>query len=550
MKTAGKHRRVPDIWQALRLQVSLSRQAHAAVVSHGLANAVLVVFERAAPALAGLLLASNGPAWALALGVGMMAASVLRNAVSLGARSRFQSIFARDLARAIVSRSALFTPSSNRVQTLCFMTIYSAANAAVVGIPVVTGDLIAAAAMAPVLIAYVDAWLVLLVVPCLGAAMGVSIALQRAAARATDESWVATQVFVDDLAMMTNGRTELIAAGRAQQMAERLAKSARQWAHTAMRADRLGTLGGRAPVAVLAGAIVLVGWLWLRHEPGSWTGTASRGLILGTALAIAGSLAHAAVDFARNSRDLLAIKGILDAPADPVTLEGAPAGDPRAAIVVESVSFSYGGPGAALRRMSFQWKPGELIALSGANGSGKSTMMRLLLRLGDPSEGAITIGTRDLRTIDAAQWRRSIAFLPQRPYLPEQWTVRDALSWTGEQAGGRAEEALEALGLLRVLRQREPGDPLSVLVEALSQGERQKVALARVLGSSTPILLLDEPDSWLDAAAVEALGDLLREQSTRRRVMFVGHDPRLVERADRVVRFGPAERVLAPVAVA
>ena len=209
-----------------------------------------------------------------------------------------------------------------------------------------------------------------------------------------------------------------------------------------------------------------------------------------------------------------------------------------APVAFEGVSFRYEGadpPRPALSAIDLAWDGREVLALSGANGSGKSTCLRLLLALASPAEGRVVIGATPLEDLDPDAWRARVAFLPQRPYLPPRADVRTAVRWPLSGATDeRIAAALDRVGLLPVLR-RGGGDPLAVRVGSLSVGERQRVALARLMCREASLFLLDEPDANLDRAGIALVAGLLRELAGQGMVAFAAHTPELLAVADRVV---------------
>jgi ABC-type transport system involved in cytochrome bd biosynthesis fused ATPase/permease subunit len=203
------------------------------------------------------------------------------------------------------------------------------------------------------------------------------------------------------------------------------------------------------------------------------------------------------------------------------------------------VSFRYDGAAAdgadVLREVSFQWTGGHLLALSGANGSGKSTCLRLLLALAAPRAGAIRVDGVDLADLDADAWRARIAFLPQRPYLPPRSSIRAAVRFLAAEASDdRIRRALDRVGLTAALN-RDGADPLEVSVDTLSVGQRQRVALARMLCRDAALFLLDEPEANLDRAGIELVADLVRELARDHMVIVAAHTPELLGLAGHVV---------------
>jgi ATP-binding cassette subfamily C protein CydCD len=218
--------------------------------------------------------------------------------------------------------------------------------------------------------------------------------------------------------------------------------------------------------------------------------------------------------------------------------------DARAAVLtlparVEFTGVEYRYPGArrpAVRAVSFAWEPGELLVLAGPNGSGKSTVLKLLLGIATAERGQVCVGSTSIAAIAPEAWRSKLAYLPQKPYLPARATVREAMRFVaGDQADGAMEAALAEVALLDDLGGR-PEAPLDVPVGTLSAGQRQRLALARVLLREAPILLLDEPDANLDAAGIERVAEVAMRQRSSRMVAIVAHTPGILARADRVVR--------------
>ena len=207
-----------------------------------------------------------------------------------------------------------------------------------------------------------------------------------------------------------------------------------------------------------------------------------------------------------------------------------------AAVRLDCVTLAYPGrAGAALAAVSAVIEPGERVAVAGPSGAGKTSLLALLLRLLEPTSGRIFAGGVDLAEIDPDTWRRSLAWLPQRPRLAAG-TLRAALGggpdaelWHAlELASARTFVAALPAGLDAVLGERTP----------LSAGEIRRLALARALATGRPLLLLDEPTTHLDAASATAVTEAIASLSRDTTVVFATHDPRLVEIADRVLDLG------------
>jgi ABC-type transport system involved in cytochrome bd biosynthesis fused ATPase/permease subunit len=155
----------------------------------------------------------------------------------------------------------------------------------------------------------------------------------------------------------------------------------------------------------------------------------------------------------------------------------------------------------------------------------------------------VRIDGRDLFDFDLAAWRRTAAYLPQRPYLPERATVREAVRLIARSAADDAiRAALERVDLWAALAAHSDA-PLDVKVATLSMGQKQRLALARTLAQDGRVVVLDEPDANLDAAGIDLVASLVRALASEgRSVVVAAHTDRLVAAADDVVDLGPSRR--------
>ena len=392
--------------------------------------------------------------------------------------------------------------------------------------------------------------LVLLGVVAVVCAAAAAALVRRLVTNAEDRAQAAFVPVVDAVVAALRGRIEIVASGRGGLFAAKSDLALARWRRVSSRADRLAGLAGRAPVAA---ATLVVGLVVIFDR-------ASGGSISSGALGDAAIFASVVPSFAGAARAVVEIarsRARLQPLAD--RLGAAPATSPQtrslglpplpAPLELRNVSFAY--PGATrrdvLRDLSLRWSPKSALVIAGPNGSGKSTLLRLVLGLGTPTAGTIALGGVPLRDLDLLAWRRSIAYLAQRPYLPERATVREAIAVLALDASEDAiVSALKRVGVYEALRELLPPEPLAVPIRVLSIGQRQRVALARVLCQDAPIVLLDEPDANLDAAGIRLVAELVREMSREKMIAVVAHSSELLTEADVVVRlragdhFGPA----------
>jgi thiol reductant ABC exporter CydD subunit len=216
----------------------------------------------------------------------------------------------------------------------------------------------------------------------------------------------------------------------------------------------------------------------------------------------------------------------------------------RTGILVSSVRFTYQGRDhAAVEGATFEVRPGELLALTGPSGCGKSTVLSMLLGFVQPDEGSILVGDVDLSDLDPDAWRRSIAWVPQRPHLFAGTIAGNVLLGRPDASGSEVEDALEAAGLadLVAVLPRGVGTLLGERGTGLSAGERQRVALARAFLRDPSLLLLDEPTANLDGQTEAGVLDAVARLAHRRTVVMVAHRPALIALADRVVDLSLAD---------
>lgn len=232
-------------------------------------------------------------------------------------------------------------------------------------------------------------------------------------------------------------------------------------------------------------------------------------------------------------------------------------------IALSEVGFSYpltdqpgGGEGPrVLKGVTLRFEPGERVAILGRIGSGKSTVLRLLAGLYQPSEGQVVIDGMDLRQIDPADFRARVGFVAQDPRL-FNGTLRDNVLLDRPSADpSRLAEVARLTGLDRLISTHPKGWELPVgeAGTLLSGGQRQLVALARCLVTQPRILLMDEPTSSMDAQSEAAFLRQLKEAGAECTLVMVTHRPAVLELVQRVlvvdggrlVMDGPKAQVLA-----
>jgi ABC-type multidrug transport system fused ATPase/permease subunit len=200
-----------------------------------------------------------------------------------------------------------------------------------------------------------------------------------------------------------------------------------------------------------------------------------------------------------------------------------------AAPIVELVRF-----GALARgpRTTARFEPGEIVALVGPTGSGKTTLFRALLGL-EPATGRLLSNTRDMTTKRVGPRDRPFAWVPQEAPLVTGTVMENVRLLGGDETDARA--ALELVGAERLARTADRVGPGG---RPLSGGERRQVSLARALVTGLPILLLDEPTEGLDAESACAVKDAIARLRGTRTVIVATHRDDVIAMADRVVHVG------------
>ena len=211
-------------------------------------------------------------------------------------------------------------------------------------------------------------------------------------------------------------------------------------------------------------------------------------------------------------------------------------------LATHALTLGY-GERCVLRDLDLTLPTGAMTTILGPNGCGKSTLLRALARLIAPQSGRVTLEGEDIARAEPRALARRMAILPQSPLAPEGISVADLVRrgrtpWRGALSPWREEDARACATALEVTGVAAFADrPL----EELSGGQRQRAWLALVLAQSTPLLLLDEPTTFLDLVHQIDLLSLLRKRNrdTGLTVVSVLHDLNLAARfSDRIVLLG------------
>ena len=233
--------------------------------------------------------------------------------------------------------------------------------------------------------------------------------------------------------------------------------------------------------------------------------------------------------------------GIMDEPVEVVdsgSVADRPVPEVRPEVSFEGVTFGYdGGQRHALQDVSFELREGETLGVVGASGAGKSTLVWLMYRFYDPQAGSIRLGGRDLRELPLRTIRDNISVVTQDTYL-FHGTVADNLRFGKPDATPRElEEAARAANAHEFISHLPHGYDTLVGERAvrLSGGQRQRLAIARALLKDSPILLLDEALSSVDAENESVIQGALNRLMENRTTLVIAHRLSSVINADRIL---------------
>ncbi|PRG94173.1 lipid A export permease/ATP-binding protein MsbA [Burkholderia gladioli] len=230
------------------------------------------------------------------------------------------------------------------------------------------------------------------------------------------------------------------------------------------------------------------------------------------------------------------IFGLIDEPLEPKG-GGRPLAQARGEIEYRAVSFDYGASERpTLDRISFKVAPGEMVALAGPSGGGKSTLVNLLPRFFDATDGAILVDGVPIVDYDVHALRSQLAMVSQDVVLFND-SIAANVAYGGTPNRERVQAALEAANLAEMVAAMPEG--MDTLIGGngmrLSGGQRQRLAIARAIYKDAPILILDEATSALDSESERHVQAALERLMEGRTTLVIAHRLSTIERADRIL---------------
>jgi ABC-type multidrug transport system fused ATPase/permease subunit len=324
------------------------------------------------------------------------------------------------------------------------------------------------------------------------------------------------------------------AYGAEAKATESFVENARELERRSVSAQRWSAIGG--PVVQLLGAIALVSALMLSAHRMSVGDLAVDTFVSFFAAMFfvyrpVQGLGATAQRIASGLAALDRVEEVLGAPTEH---------DPASAITIDrmreklelaGVRFSYREDEPVLDGVDLTIDAGESIAIVGASGEGKTTLLRAMLGLLDPDEGAVRIDGVEAARVTRASWRKQFAWVTQEPLIFTDTVLANVALADETPDRDRAREALRAAGASELDLDRA----LAEGGKSLSGGQRQRVCIARALYRDSPILVFDEATSSLDGPSERAIAETIEELMGDRTVVVVSHRYSTVRRADRAV---------------
>jgi ABC-type multidrug transport system fused ATPase/permease subunit len=298
--------------------------------------------------------------------------------------------------------------------------------------------------------------------------------------------------------------------------------------------------------SLLLGAVTAVGTaavFWVGADQ-ALAGAISLGTILvfisylGSLYSPVHDVSHSSGTISESLGSALRVVEVLDARADVEDRRGAvELAGVRGEVVVDEVSFGYAPGRPVLQGVSFSASPGEVVAIVGPTGAGKTTLVGLLPRFFDPDQGRVLLDGHDLRDLRLRQVRGSVSLVLQESFL-FPFSIAENIAYG--RPGASREEIVQAARAANAHEfvSKLPEGYDTVVGErgaTLSGGERQRVAIARALLKDAPVLILDEPTSALDAETEASLLQALDRLMAGRTTVIIAHRLSTIRRADQIL---------------
>jgi len=201
------------------------------------------------------------------------------------------------------------------------------------------------------------------------------------------------------------------------------------------------------------------------------------------------------------------------------------------------VGFCYKRGGDVLKGFNLTVNPGEMIGIAGVTGAGKSTLIKLLLRLYDPTEGQVLLDGIDLRELELSELRKQIALVSQEVYL-FHGTIAENIAYGPEKLDLQEVEAASRSAQLHDFVQTLPEGYQTIVGERgilLSGGQRQRLSIARAVLKNSPVMIFDEATSSVDTETERAIQANLAGITKGKTALVIAHRLSTIRHADRIL---------------
>ena len=404
-------------------------------------------------------------------------------------------------------------------------------------------------------------WVLVLAIPLL---IAMALGIQRSLRKAMSANLTHQADLQGVIVEAVEGLEDLKAVGAQGRFLHRYEEATAAAAETGLKARGMSSWTSNMSMVSqqLVTLIMLVWGVYLIHD-GIVTGGALIGAVMyaGRAVAPLSSVVSLATRYQGARAAMISLDRMMSLPTEREQGRSYVTGhNVTGAIALNELSFAYPQTSQSLaprvlKGVTVRVKAGERIAILGRIGSGKSTILRLMAGLYQPTEGMVDVDGLDLRQIDPADYRMRVGFVSQEPRLFNGTLRENVMMGRANLDAARLQEVARVTGLDRVVASHPQGWELSVgeMGGLLSGGQRQLVALARCLIMKPQILLMDEPTSSMDAQSEVMFLRQLKEAAGTRTLIMVTHRPAVLELVDRVmvvdggkvVMDGPKAAVLA-----